>query len=326
MRRREFVAGLVLALPIGARAQQTIPTIGYLGPESPTRFASRVKAFQDGLAEAGYVESRNIKIEYRWAEGQYDRLPFLAEDLVQQQVAVIAAPGGAPVGLAAKSATTTIPIVFEMGGDPIKLGVIDNLYRPAGNITGISSLSVEVGPKRLELLHELVPTATTMAVVVNPTSPTAKSQLSNLQETANALGLKLQILQGSTEEDFVLIFASLAQLSLTGVGGLVFTSDPFFANRSEQLAALAVRHGVPAVHQSRDFPIAGGLVSFGGSFVTSHRQAGVYTGRILKGEKPGDLPVQQVTKVELLINARTAQTLGIKVPPALLARADEVIE
>jgi len=206
----------VLALPIAARAQQTIPTIGYLGPESPTRFASRVKAFQDGLAEAGYVESRNIKIEYRWAEGQYDRLPFLAEDLVQQQVAVIAAPGGAPVGLAAKSATTTIPIVFEMGGDPIRLGVVNNLSRPGGNITGISSLSVEVGPKRLELLHELVPTATTMAVVVNPTSPTAKSQLSNLQDTANALGLKLQILQGSTEEDFVLIFASLAQLSLTG--------------------------------------------------------------------------------------------------------------
>ena len=196
MRRREFVAGLVLALPIGARAQQTIPTIGYLGPESPTRFASRVKAFQDGLAEAGYVESRNIKIEYRWAEGQYDRLPSLAEDLVQQQVAVIVAPGGAPVGLAAKSATTTLPIVFEMGGDPIRLGVVDNLSRPGGNITGISSLSVEVGPKRLELLHELVPTATTMAVVVNPTSPTAKSQLSNLQDTANALGLKLQVIAG----------------------------------------------------------------------------------------------------------------------------------
>jgi len=213
-----------------------------------------------------------------------------------------------------------------MGGDPIALGVVGNLSRPGGNITGVSSLSVELGPKRLELLRELVPTATMMAVVINQTSPTANSQLNNLQKSASAFGLQLQILQASTEQEFRLVFASLAQLSLMGAGGLVFTSDPYFANRSEQLAELAVRHGVPAVHQSRDFTIAGGLSSFGGSFAQSHRSAGVYTGRIINGERAADLPVQQVTKVELFLNVKAAKSLGIIVPPSLLARADEVIE
>jgi putative tryptophan/tyrosine transport system substrate-binding protein len=326
MKRREFIAGLggVMAWSLTARAQQPVlPLIGYLGPESPRPFASRLAAFRDGLAEIGYVEGRNVAIEFRWAEGQYERLPALAAELVKREVAVIVAPGGAPVALAAKSATATIPIVFEMGGDPIALGVVGSLNRPEGNLTGVSSLNVEVGPKRLELLHEVVPTAVTVAVVVNPTSPTATSQLKNLQTAADALGLQLHVLHASTEQHFDAVFTTLPQLR---AAGLVFTSDPFFANRSQQLAALAVHHAVPAVHQSRDFAIAGGLMSYGGSFVQSHRQAGVYTGRILKSERPSDLPVQQITKLELFINLKAAKNFGITFPLSLLARADEVIE
>jgi putative tryptophan/tyrosine transport system substrate-binding protein len=250
-------------------------------------------------------------------------LPALAADLVNRQVAVIVAPGGAPVALAAKSATTTIPIVFEMGGDPIALGVVSSLNRPGGNLTGVSSLNVEVGPKRLEILHQLLPTAAVIAVVVNPTSPTANSLLRNLQAAADGLGLQLHVLHASTEQEFDTAFTTLPQLR---AGGLVFTSDPFFANRSQQLAALAVRHSMPVIHQSHDFTIAGGLMSYGGSFVQSHRQAGVYTGRLIKGEKPSDLPVQQVTKVELFINLKAANTLGITFPLSLLGRADVVIE
>jgi putative tryptophan/tyrosine transport system substrate-binding protein len=300
-----------------------MPVVGYLGPETPGPFGSRVNAFREGLAEAGYSEQRNVAIEYRWAEGRYDRLPALAADLVNRHVAVIVAPGGAPVALAAKAATATIPIVFEMGGDPVALGIVPRLNRPGGNLTGVSSLSVEVGPKRLESLHELVPTAAVLVVVINPASPTANSQLANLQPLAKGLGLKLHVLHASTERELEQVFTMFSEL---GAGGIVFTSDPFFANRSQQLATLAARHRVPAITQSRDFTIAGGLVSYGGSFVQSHRQAGVYTGRILKGEKASDLPVQQVTKVELFINLRTAKTLGLTVPPTLLARADEVIE
>jgi putative tryptophan/tyrosine transport system substrate-binding protein len=240
MKRREFIAGLggVMAWSLTARAQQPVlPLIGYLGPESPRPFASRLAAFRDGLAEIGYVEGRNVAIEFRWAEGQYERLPALAAELVKREVAVIVAPGGAPVALAAKSATATIPIVFEMGGDPIALGVVGSLNRPEGNLTGVSSLNVEVGPKRLELLHEVVPTAVTVAVVVNPTSPTATSQLKNLQTAADALGLQLHVLHASTEQHFDAVFTTLPQLR---AAGLVFTSDPFFANRSQQLAALAV--------------------------------------------------------------------------------------
>jgi putative ABC transport system substrate-binding protein len=300
-----------------------MPIIGYLSPESPGPFASRVHAFREGLAEPGYSEGRNVTIEFRWAEGHFDRLPALAADLVNRQVAVIVAPGGAPVALAAKSAASTIPIVFEMGGDPLALGVVGSLQRPGGNITGVSSLNVEVGPKRLEILHELVPTAAMVAVVVNPTSPTANSQLSNLHAAADRLGLQLHVLHASSEQEFDTVFTNLPQLR---ADGLVFTSDPFFANRSQQLAALAVRHAVPAIHQSRDFTVAGGLMSYGGSFVQSHRQAGVYAGRILKGEKPSDLPVHQVTPVELFLNLKAATTLGITFPLALLGRADVVIE
>jgi putative tryptophan/tyrosine transport system substrate-binding protein len=326
MRRRHFITSLsgAVAWMLPARAQQpAMPVIGYLSPESPGPFASRVKAFREGLAEAGYVEGRNVAIEFRWAEGQYNRLPALAADLVNRQVDVIAAPGGAPIALAAKSATTTIPIVFEMGGDPVTLGVVGSLSRPGGNITGVSSLSVEVSRKRLEFMHEVLPTTALFAVVVNPTSPTAPSQLRNLHTAADALGVQLHVLHASTEQEFDTAFTISPQLP---AGGLVFSSDPYFANRSQQLAALAVRHAVPAITQSRDFPIAGGLMSYGGDFTQSHRQAGIYAGRVLKGEKPSDLPVQQVTKLELFLNLNAAATLGITFPPSLISGADVVIE
>jgi putative tryptophan/tyrosine transport system substrate-binding protein len=327
MKRRDFITLLGSAAagwPLAARAQQpAMPVIGYLGRESPAVFASRIRAFRQGLGETGYAEGRNVAIEFRWAEGQHNRLAALAADLVGRQVAVIVAPGGAPGPLAAKSATTTIPIVFEMGADPIAIGLVGNLNRPGGNITGVSSLNVEVTPKRLEILHELAPTAAEVAVLVNPTSPTADSQLRNLQAAARALGLQLHVLHASTERDFDAVFPTLLQLR---AGGLVVASDGFFATHGEQLAALTIRHAVAAIHQSRDFTIAGGLMSYGGSFAESHRQAGVYTGRILKGDKPADLPVQQVTKVELFINLKTAKTLGVTFPLSLLGRADQVIE
>ena len=325
--RREFVTllgGAAAAWPLAARAQQaTMPVIGYLGAQPPAAFASRVTAFRQGLGETGYVEGRNVAIEFRWAEGQHDRLPALAAELVARRVAVIVAPGGAPAAIAAKSVTTTIPIVFEMGADPIAMGLVASLNRPGGNLTGVSSLNVEVTPKRLEILREAIPTATVVAVLLNPTSPTADSQLRNLQEAARALGLQLNVLHASSARDFDPVFASLLQLRASG---LVVASDTFFATHGEQLAAITVRHAVPAIHQSRDFTLAGGLMSYGGSFVESHRQAGVYTGRVLKGDKPADLPVQQVTKVELLINLKTAKALGVTFPLALSGRADQVIE
>jgi putative ABC transport system substrate-binding protein len=310
--------------PLAAYAQQpAMPVIGYLGPESPAVFASRVRAFRQGLGETGYAEGRNVAIEFRWAEGQHNKLPALAADLAVRKVAVIVAPGGAPAALAAKSATTTIPIVFEMGADPIAIGLVGSLSRPGGNLTGVSSLNVQVTPKRLEILHELIPTAAVVAVLVNPTSPTTDSQLKNLQAAADTLGVRLHVLHASAARDFDAVFETLIQLR---AGGLVIASDTFFATHSEQLAALTVRHAVPAIHQSRDFAIAGGLMSYAGSFAESHRQAGVYTGRVLKGEKPADLPVQQVTKVELYINLKAAKSLGLTVPLPLLGRADEVIE
>jgi putative tryptophan/tyrosine transport system substrate-binding protein len=329
MRRREFIALAGAAAsanfwPLGARAQQpAMPVVGYLGAQSPAAFASRVAAFRQGLGEAGYAEGRNVAIEFRWAEGRHDRLPDLAADLVARQVTVIVAPGGAPAALAAKSATTSIPIVFEMGADPIAIGLVASLARPGGNLTGVSSLNVEVTPKRLEILHEAIPTGAVVAVLLNPTSPTADSQFKQLQEAARTLALQLHVLHASTEGDFDKVFATLLQLRPKG---LVVASDTFFATHGEQLAALTARHALPAIHQSRDFALAGGLMSYGGSFVESHRQAGVYTGRILKGDKPAVLPVQQVTKVELLINLKTAKALGVTFPLALSGRADQVIE
>jgi ABC-type uncharacterized transport system substrate-binding protein len=327
LKRREFITllgGAAAGWPLAARAQQpATPVIGYLGAGSPAAFASRVRAFRQGLGEAGYVEGRNVAIEFRWAEGQHDRLPSLAAELAARPVAVIVAPGGAPAALAAKSATPTIPIVFEMGADPIATGLVGSLARPGGNLTGVTSLNVQVTPKRLEILREVVPKAAVIAVLLNPTSPTTDSQLRNLQAAADALGVRLNILHASTERDFEAVSQALVQLR---PGGLVVASDTFFATHSEQLAALAVRHAIPAIHQSRDFAIAGGLMSYAGDFVESHRQAGIQTGRILKGDKTADLPVQQVTKVELFINLKAAKTLGVTFPLSLIGRADQVIE
>ena len=264
-----------------------------------------------------------MAIEYRWAEGQYDRLPALVADLIRRQVTVIAANSPAPV-MAAKAATTTIPIVFATGYDPVAAGLVASLARPGGNLTGVTSLTAEVGPKRVELLHELVPTATSIALLVNPAAGPLRETIStDLQAAARTLGLQFHVLHASAVRDFDTVFATLAQLR---AGGLVIGSDPFFNSQSEQLAALAIRHAVPAIYQYREFAAAGGLMSYGGSLTDMYRQVGVYTGRILKGEKPADLPVQQSTKVELIINLKTAKALGLTVPPTLLARADEVIE
>jgi putative tryptophan/tyrosine transport system substrate-binding protein len=324
--RRAIVAqlgSLALLGPATSRAQPTLPVIGYLGAQSPASFASRIAAFREGLAELGFVEGRNVLVEFRWAEGQHDRLSDLARDLVARQVAVIVAPGGAPAALAAKSVTTKVPIVFEMGADPIAIGLVSSLTRPEGNLTGISSLNVEVTPKRLEIIHELMPTAARIAILVNPTSPTTRSQLRSLEAPAQAFGLNLHIFHASTAPDFEGVFDTISQLK---PDGLVVASDTFFATHSERMAALAVRHKLPAIHQSRDFAFAGGLMSYGGSFVESHRRAGIYTGRILKGEKLADLPIQQVTKLELILNLGTAKTIGLTFPYSLMIRADHIID
>jgi ABC-type uncharacterized transport system substrate-binding protein len=327
VRRREFITALASAAaawPLAARAQQpAMPVVGFLNFASPDGYRPMVTAFRQGLQEIGYVEGRTVAIEYRWAEGRSDRLPAMVADLVQRQVTVIAATT-TPAALAAKAATTTIPIVFEVGGDPVQLGLVANLNRPGGNVTGVTQLSSVVAPKRLELLHELVPTATVMALLVNPTDPAPAESVSRAsQAAAHTLGLELHVLNASTEGDFDAVFARLIQLR---VGGLVIGSEAFFTAHSEQLAALAVRHAVPTVHSNRRFVAAGGLASYGGSITDSYRLAGVYTGRILKGEKPADLPVQQGTKIELYINLKTAKALGITVPLPLSGRADELIE
>jgi putative ABC transport system substrate-binding protein len=326
VRRREVITllgGAAATWPLAARAQQPAkPLVGYLGSETPALFATRLRAFREGLSEMGYVEGRNVAIEYRWADGQYDRLPALAADLVRRQVSVIATPGSSAAALAAKAATSTVPIVFYIGGDPVELELVGSLARPGGNVTGVSTLSVDIGPKLLELLHELVPTATMLALLVNPTNPeTDKSR--DLQAVARSLGVQLLVLNASTERDFETVFATLTERR---AGGLVIGPHIFFTSRSDQLAALALRHAIPTIFQFRQFAAAGGLMSYGGNLMDAHRLAGVYTGRILKGEKPADLPVQQSTKIELFINLRTAKALGLTVPTALLVRADEVIE
>jgi putative ABC transport system substrate-binding protein len=328
MNRRELIAflgGAAAAWPRAARAQQpAMPVVGFLSSAGTAQaFAARLAVFRQGLQESGYREGQNVAIEYRWAEDQVDRLPALAADLVQRRVSVIAAVSG-PAARAAKAATATIPIVFQLGNDPVAVGLVASLNRPGGNITGVTTLSVELGPKRLELLHEVAPTATTIAVLVNPDNVTAfETQSRDMQAAARSLGLQLHVLHASAERDLDTVFASLVQLR---AGGLAIGGDAFLNSQSEQLAALALRHAVPAIHQPREFAAAGGLMSYGGSPTESYRLAGVYIGRILKGEKPADLPVQQVTKVELVINVKTAKALGLTVPLALLTRADEVIE
>jgi len=326
LQRREFIAGLggAAAWPIAARAQQpAMPVIGFLGAPSAAPYVQYVAAIHQGLKEAGYVEGQNVRFEYRWADGHYDRLPALAADLVRRRVDVIAATGG-PAALAAKAASATIPIVFRLAADPIAAGLVASLSRPGGNVTGVTSLNLEVGPKRLEFLHELVPSATIMAALVNPTNPSNAEILSrDLQATARLLGLQLHLLHASNDADIDAVFATLTELR---AGGLVIGTDAFFTSRDEKLAALALRYRIPTIFQWREFVAAGGLLSYGGSFADSYRLAGVYTGRILKGQKPADLPVQQATKLELFINTKTAKALGLTVPLALLARADEVIE
>jgi putative ABC transport system substrate-binding protein len=326
VKRREFITllGGAAVWPLAARAQQpAMPVIGFVGSDSLGLYADRLRAFRLGLKAAGYIEGQNVAIEYRWAEGQNDRLPALMADLARREVVVIVAPT-TPSALAAKAATKTIPIVFFVAGDPVELGLVASLNRPGGNLTGATTLTLEVAPKWLELLHEMVPTATIMALLINPTSPNlAEAQSRDLQTAARSLGLQVHVLHASTDRDFDGVFATVAQLR---AGGLVISSDSFFFSRSEQLAALAARHTVPAIYGFRESAAAGGLMSYGGSLAESFRWVGVYTGRILKGEKPGDLPVQQSTKVELIINFKAATALGLEVPATLLTRADEVIE
>ena len=327
MGRREFITllGGAAAWPFTAHAQQpAIPVVGYLGISSPEAFASRLQAFRQGLSETGYREELNVTIEYRWAEGQIDRLPVLASDLVSRRPSTIVAAGGFAGALALKAATTTIPIVFETGIDPVAVGLVPSLSRPGGNVTGVTSLNVEVNPKRLELLHELAPNVKAVALLVNPANPGLTEPLvPQMQAAARTLGLELHIVQASAGDDFDQVFMRLAQL---GAGGLVMLSDTSFLSRITQVAALALRHRVPTIFYTREFAAAGGLASYGGDVTESHRLAGRYAGRILKGEKPGDLPVQQVTRVELIINLKSAQALGLDVPRQFIARADEVIE
>jgi len=328
LKRREFITllgGAAATWPRAARAQQAGPmsSIGFVGSDSPDTYTDRLQAFRLGLKSTGFIEGQNTTIEYRWAGGRNDKLPALTADLVHRQVNVIVAPT-TPSVLAAKAATETIPIVFFVAGDPVDLGLVASLRRPGGNLTGATTLTLEVGPKWLQMLHEMVPNVTSLALLINPTSPNlAEAQSKDLQTAARSRGLQLYVLQASTEADFETAFESLARLR---AGGLVISSDSFFFSRSDRLAELAARHAVPSIFGFREFVAAGGLMSYGGSLAESFRWVGVYTGRILRGEKPSDLPVQQSTKIELFINLKTAQALGLEVPPALLTRADEVIE
>jgi putative tryptophan/tyrosine transport system substrate-binding protein len=328
VRRREFITllgGAAAGWPLTARAQQpAMPVIGLLGSESPDLWAGRMRAFHQGLGETGYVDGRNVAIEYRWAEGHNDRLPALAADLVRRRVTVIVAPGSTPATLAVKAATSTIPIIFWIGSDPIELGPVVSLNRPEGNLTGVTTLNLGLVAKRVQLLHEVVPGTNSIAVLINPTSPTlTKISIEDAQAAARSLGLELHMLNASTERDFDLVFANLIQLR---AAGLVIGTDTFFSSRLEQLAALSVRHAVPTIYHFREFAAAGGLIAYGGSLAEAFRGTGVYTGRILKGEKPANLPVQQVTRVELYINLKTAKALGLDIPLPLIGRADELIE
>ena len=327
MKRREFITllgGAAAARPLAARAQQPrMPVVGFLNGASAGSYATFVAAFRQGLNETGYTEGRNIAIEFRWADGRYDRLPALLADLVERRVDVLAVTT-TPAVLAAKAAPLTIPIVFTTSIDPVQHGLVTSLSRPGGNITGITQLNVEVAPKRLELVHELAPAGTTIALLVNPTNPIAMTMAKDLQATAVSLGRNLHIVHASAESDFDAVFASLVEMRASTL--MIGAGDPFFNSRAERLGALSLRYAVPTIYQGRAFATAGGLMGYGGRIEDAYYQSGIYCGRILKGERPADLPVQQSTKVELIINLKTAKTLGITVPLPLLGRADEVIE
>jgi putative tryptophan/tyrosine transport system substrate-binding protein len=326
MRRRNFITllGNAATWPLAARAQQAaMPVIGFLNTRSLRSDSRLMTAFHQGLGETGYVQGQNVAIEYRWAEDQLDRLPAMAADLVRRRVAVIVATGGNVSALAAKEATTTVPIVFTTGGDPVMLGLVTSLNRPGGNVTGLSALTGLLGAKRLELLHDLVPKATMIGVVMNRTNPSAEAYAKDVYEAARTRGQQIQILNASTKGEIDIAFASMVQL---GVGAILIVTDAFFVGWRDHLVALAARYAIPTIYENRDFVAAGGLISYGTDLANTYRQAGVYAGRILKGEKPADLPVMQPTKFELVINLKTARALNLQVPDKLLALADEVIE
>jgi putative ABC transport system substrate-binding protein len=326
MHRRRFIAslGIAIALPCVAAAQQkTMPVIGFLSSRSPGESAPNVAAFHQGLSEASYVEGQKVAIEYRWAEGRYDRLPALAADLVGRRVDVIVAAGGIPSALAARNATSTTPVVFTAVSDPVGEGLVASLARPGGNLTGGSVMVTELTPKRLEMLSELVPQAAVIALLVNPNSQDAEPTIRDAQEAGRTKGVQLPILKAGAEGEIDAAFASLGQLH---ADALLQGSDPFFLSRREQLVALAARHAVPAIYDQREYAAAGGLISYGSSLKAAYRQAGIYAGKILNGAKPAELPVHQPTTFELVINLKTAKALGLTVPPSILARADEVIE
>ena len=327
VRRRDFIkviAGSAVPWPLAAHAKQpALPVVGFVNLASAKDYEPRLSAFLKGLSETGYVDGRNVAIEYRWAENQSDRLPAMVADLVRRQVAVIAATG-TQAAVAAKAATTTIPIVFELGSDPVRFGLVTSINRPSGNVTGVTNANVGIAPKLLQMLHELLPTVRIMALLVNPAEPAlAETYTKEVQAAARALGLELHVLNASTEGDFDEVFAKLIQLR---AGGLVIGGGAYFTSRTEQLAALSVRHAVPAIYYNRRFAVAGGLLSYGADSTDAYRLAGIYTGRVLKGDKPADLPVQQATKVELYINLKTAKALGLTIPNTLIGRADEVFE
>src|SRR5215211_3910844 len=320
MKRREFIlalGGAAAAWPLTARAQQPMPVIGFLSGVSPGPFAPFLAAFRQALAETGYVEGRNVQIEYRWAEGQFERLPALAADLMRNPIAVLAASGDAPAVQAAKEATATVPIVFVGGGDPVKLGFVASYNRPGGNITGVNQLTTGLGPKRLGLLREMVPTAATIHVLVNPTYSPTETHLTEVQEAARTIGQRIQLVHASTEQDLDAAFATMAQARASA---LLVGADPFFNSRRDQIVALAARHAIPAIYEWREFAAAGGLMSYGTSLSDAYRQFGNYVGRILRGERPSDLPVLQLTRFEFVINLKTAKALGVKIPDTLLAR------